>query len=152
LRAVPDDRRRGSVSRQERWLGARHRPEPRRRRRGHGQVVLDHDAQERRLCVHLRPARLDGGHRHPGLEDHQDPPRLVDGAHGSRSQDLARTSFQLLALGALIATIFWILQPFLAALIWAGTIAVATWPLLLRSQAWLGGRRAAAVALLTTVL
>jgi predicted PurR-regulated permease PerM len=70
----------------------------------------------------------------------------------SRSRDLARTTFQLLALGALIATIFWILRPFLVALTWATTIAVATWPLLRRAQAVLGGRRAAAVALMTTIL
>ena len=70
----------------------------------------------------------------------------------SRSQDLARTTLQLLALGALIATIFWILRPFLVALTWAAMIAVATWPLLLRAQAGLGGRRPLAVALMTTVL
>jgi predicted PurR-regulated permease PerM len=73
-------------------------------------------------------------------------------AQGRRSPDLARTTFQLLALGALIATIFWILRPFLAALTWATTIVVATWPLLRKAQAWLGGRRSAAVALMTTAL
>jgi len=66
-----------------------------------------------------------------------------------RSRDLTRTTFQLLALGALIASTFWILRPFLVALTWATMIAVATWPLLLQAQAWLGGRRSLAVALLT---
>ncbi len=70
----------------------------------------------------------------------------------SEPNDLARTAFQLLALGALIAASLWILKPFLVPLTWAVTIAVATWPLLLRLQAWLGGRRSLAVALMTVVL
>jgi len=78
--------------------------------------------------------------------------RGMGDAQRSHSRDLARTTFQLLALGALIATIFWILQPFLVPVTWAATIAVATWPLLLRAQAWLGGRRSLAVALMTTLL
>jgi len=72
--------------------------------------------------------------------------------HGARSRDLVRTAFQLLALGALIATILWILRPFLVASAWATMIAVATWPLLLKAQAGLGGRRSAAVGLLTFLL
>jgi predicted PurR-regulated permease PerM len=70
----------------------------------------------------------------------------------NRSPDLARTIFQLLALGVLIASSFWILRPFLVALTWAITIAVATWPLLLHAQAWLGGRRSLAVAVMTITL
>jgi len=66
--------------------------------------------------------------------------------------DLVRTAFQLLALGTLIASSFWIVRPFLAALTWAMAIAVATWPLLLRLQALLAGRRSLAVALMTVVL
>src|SRR5262249_31085157 len=71
---------------------------------------------------------------------------------GPGSQDLARTTFQLLALGALIAASIWILRPFLVSLTWATTIAVATWPLLLRLQAVLGGRRSLAVASMTIAL
>jgi predicted PurR-regulated permease PerM len=70
----------------------------------------------------------------------------------NRSPDLARTTFQLLALGVLIASSFWILRPFLVALTWATMIVVATWPLLLHVQAWLGGRRSLAVAAMTIVL
>ena len=47
---------------------------------------------------------------------------------------------------------FWILRPFLVALTWATMIAVATWPVLLHAQAWLGGRRSLAVASLTIAL
>jgi predicted PurR-regulated permease PerM len=69
-----------------------------------------------------------------------------------RSQDLARTTFQLLALGALIATSFWIVRPFLMALAWATMIVVSTWPLLRQAQAWLGGRRSLAVTVMTIAL
>jgi predicted PurR-regulated permease PerM len=68
------------------------------------------------------------------------------------SRDLARTTFQLLALGALLATSFWIVRPFLIAFAWATTVVVATWPLLLHAQAWLGGKRSLAVALMTAAL
>jgi predicted PurR-regulated permease PerM len=70
----------------------------------------------------------------------------------SRSPDIARTTLQLLALGVLIASSFWILRPFLVALAWATMIVVATWPVLLYAQAWLGGRRSLAVALMTLAL
>jgi predicted PurR-regulated permease PerM len=71
---------------------------------------------------------------------------------GSDPHDLARTTFQLLALGTLIAASLWIIKPFLVPLTWAITIAVATWPLLLRLQAMLGGRRSLAVAAMTLAL
>ena len=70
----------------------------------------------------------------------------------NRSPDIARTTFQLFALGALTASSFWIVRPFLVALTWATMIVVATWPLLLHAQAWLGGRRSLAVALMTIAL
>ena len=69
----------------------------------------------------------------------------------NRSPDLARTTLQLLALAALIGTSLWIMRPFLVALVWAATVAIATWPLLLRAQSWFGGRRGLAVALMTIV-
>src|SRR5262245_10407844 len=69
-----------------------------------------------------------------------------------RSPDVARTTLQLLALGALIAGSFWILRPFLVPLTWATIIVVATWPLLLRAQAWLWGKRSPAVAAMTITL
>ena len=70
----------------------------------------------------------------------------------NRPLDLARTTLQLLALGTLIVSSFWIVRPFLMASIWAIMIAVATWPLLLRAQAWLGGRRSLAAAVMTSAL
>jgi predicted PurR-regulated permease PerM len=69
-----------------------------------------------------------------------------------RSPDLVRTIFQVLAVGVLIAASVWIMRPFIVALVWAATVVIATWPLLLRAQHLLGGKRALAVALMTTVL
>jgi predicted PurR-regulated permease PerM len=70
----------------------------------------------------------------------------------SASQDLTRTVLQVLFIGALVAGSFWILRPFLLASLWATAIAVATWPLMLRAQARLGGRRGPAVAVMTAAL
>ena len=68
------------------------------------------------------------------------------------ARDLARTTFAVLALGGLLAASFWIARPFLGPLIWAAMVVVATWPLLLRVQGWLGGRRGLAVAVMTLLL
>jgi len=70
----------------------------------------------------------------------------------NRSPDIARTTLQLLALGVLIGRSFWIVRPFLLASTWATMIVVATWPVLLQAQAWLGARRSLAVASKTPVL
>lgn len=66
--------------------------------------------------------------------------------------DLTRTTLQLLFVGVLIAGSFWILRPFLVPMIWSATIVVSTWPLFARLEARLGGRRGAAVALMTVML
>ena len=70
----------------------------------------------------------------------------------TRRLDLARTALQLLALGALIVSSIWIVRPFLVASTWAAMIVVATWPLLVRAERWLGGRRKPAVAVMTVAL
>jgi predicted PurR-regulated permease PerM len=66
--------------------------------------------------------------------------------------DLTHTTLAVLFIGGLIAAAFWILRPFLAALIWAAMIVVATWPLMQRVQRWLWGRRWLAVAVMIVVL
>jgi predicted PurR-regulated permease PerM len=68
------------------------------------------------------------------------------------AQDLVRATLGVLCIGALIAANFWVLQPFLAPLIWAATIVVATWPLMLRVQGWIRGSRGFAVAVMTFTL
>jgi len=67
-------------------------------------------------------------------------------------EGLARTTFGVLFIVGLAAAAFWILRPFLGAFVWAATIVVATWPLLLRAEALLRGRRAPAVVLMTLAM
>ena len=68
------------------------------------------------------------------------------------NRDLARVMLQVLFLGALIAGSFWILRPFLLASLWATTIVVATWPVMLFVQRRLWQRRGLAVAVMTLAL
>src|SRR4030095_5488972 len=65
------------------------------------------------------------------------------------STDITRVVLFVLVIGALLLGSFWTLLPFLSGLIWATTIALATWPLLLRVQHLMGGRRGPAVAIMT---
>lgn len=67
-------------------------------------------------------------------------------------QDLTRTIFAVLFMVGLIAACFWILRPFIAALIWATMIVVATWSLMLQMQAGLWQRRWLAVIVMTSTL
>ncbi|MBN1141109.1 MAG: AI-2E family transporter YdiK [Deltaproteobacteria bacterium] len=66
--------------------------------------------------------------------------------------DLARTTLAILFICALIITSFYILRPFLPALIWAAMIVVATWPLMLKAQEKLRGKRALAVLVMTLAM
>ena len=52
----------------------------------------------------------------------------------------------------LIASSFWIVRPFVLSTIWATTIVVATWPMMLNVEAKLGRRRGAAVAVMVLVM
>jgi predicted PurR-regulated permease PerM len=69
-----------------------------------------------------------------------------------RQRDLTHTTLAVLFIGGLIAAALWILRPFLAALIWAAMIVVATWPLMLRAQHRLWGRRGLAIAVMIVVM
>jgi predicted PurR-regulated permease PerM len=66
--------------------------------------------------------------------------------------DITRVILFVLVVGTLLVGSLWTLLPFLSGLIWATTIAVATWPLLLRLEHATGGRRAVAVAIMTIVV
>ncbi len=66
--------------------------------------------------------------------------------------DLTRTTLAVLFVGGLIGTCFWILRPFLPAIIWATTLVVATWPIMLRVQLRLWNSRALAVVVMTLAL
>ncbi len=67
-------------------------------------------------------------------------------------QEITRTTLGVLSIGALLAVSFWIVRPFLGALIWATMIVVATWPVLVALQRRLGGRRALAIAVMTVAM
>jgi predicted PurR-regulated permease PerM len=58
----------------------------------------------------------------------------------------------VIIIGLLIAGSFWTMLPFLGALIWATTLVLATWPLLLAIQRIVGGRRSIATAVMTLLV
>jgi predicted PurR-regulated permease PerM len=68
------------------------------------------------------------------------------------SWDVARILLAVVAIGGLLATTFWVLRPFLPALIWATMIVVATWPVMRAVQGRLGGRRGLAVVVMTAAM
>ena len=56
-------------------------------------------------------------------------------------REIARITLGVLFIGLLIGASLRILQPFLGALVWATMIVVATWPMMVATEARLGGRR-----------
>ena len=68
------------------------------------------------------------------------------------SRDLTRTFLAVICLAALVFTSLWILQPFLAPLIWATLLVIASWPTLRRFESWLGNKRSLAVIAMMGVL
>jgi predicted PurR-regulated permease PerM len=68
------------------------------------------------------------------------------------SGDVTRLVFLVLFIFMLLAGSFWTLLPFLGGLIWAATVVIATWPLLLRLRARTGKRPWIAVAIMTGVI
>jgi len=68
------------------------------------------------------------------------------------STDITRVVLSVLVIGALLVGSLWTLLPFLSGLIWATTIAIATWPALLRLQRLTGGRRWLAAAIMTVLV
>ena len=66
--------------------------------------------------------------------------------------DLTRITLSILFIGILIAASGWILRPFFSATLWASTIVIATWPLMLKVQRRLRNRRSAAVLVMTLLV
>ena len=71
---------------------------------------------------------------------------------GNAGRDLTRTTLAVLFLGLLLAASLWVLRPFLGPTVWATMVVVATWPMMLRVQKLLWGRRSLAVAVMTILL
>lgn len=68
------------------------------------------------------------------------------------STDVTRITLAVLFIAILIAACFWIMKPFLSALVWATMIVIATWPLMITFQEKLGNRRWPAVFTMTILL
>ena len=68
------------------------------------------------------------------------------------STDITRTLLLVLVIGVLLVGSFWTLLPFLSAMIWAATIVIATWPVLLRLERFTGGRRSLAAGSMTLLV
>jgi predicted PurR-regulated permease PerM len=67
-------------------------------------------------------------------------------------RDITRTVLGVLFIGVLIGSSLWILRPFLGATVWATTIVVATWPVMISIQKRLWRKRSLAVTVMTLLL
>lgn len=67
-------------------------------------------------------------------------------------RDITSTTLQVIIIVLMIAAGFWTLRPFLTPLLWAIIIVISTWPILLRVQRFLGGRRWATVTIMSAGL
>lgn len=61
-------------------------------------------------------------------------------------RDVAQILLSVLFLAIMIVACLWIVQPFILGFAWAGTVVIATWPVLLRLQKIMFGRRSLAVS------
>jgi predicted PurR-regulated permease PerM len=66
--------------------------------------------------------------------------------------DLPRITLGVFAIALLAAASVWVMLPFVVSAVWAATIVIATWPILIALQARLGGRRGLAVAVMVVAL
>lgn len=67
-------------------------------------------------------------------------------------QDITRVTLAVLFIGGLLISSIWVMLPFLVAIIWALTLVIATWPLMLWVQHHTGDRRTIAVLVMTVTL
>jgi predicted PurR-regulated permease PerM len=67
-------------------------------------------------------------------------------------QEITRTTLAVLFIGGLLAASFWVMRPFLPAIVWAVTLVIATWPVMLGVQHYTGHRRGLAVLVMTLLL
>jgi predicted PurR-regulated permease PerM len=67
-------------------------------------------------------------------------------------RDITRGVLAVVFILTLIGSSIWIFRPFLGATVWAATIVVATWPLMIYVQTWLWGKRSLAVMVMTLLL
>lgn len=60
-------------------------------------------------------------------------------------RDIPQILLSVLFLSLIIISCLWVVQPFILSFAWAGTVVIATWPVLLRLQKLLFGKRSLAV-------
>ena len=80
------------------------------------------------------------------------PTRKTPMIQPPRFSELPRTMLAIVFISAMIVASLWILQPFVPALIWATLVAVSTWPLMLKVQKWMWGKRILAALVMTSAL
>jgi predicted PurR-regulated permease PerM len=86
----------------------------------------------------------------PGTQVNQARPPPPDSPAVPESRtDLPRTVIAVLLIALLIGAPFWVLRPFLGAIAWATILAVATWPLMVRLQNGLWGKRWLSITVMT---
>jgi predicted PurR-regulated permease PerM len=76
----------------------------------------------------------------------------ADHEAGAARLALAQTTLGVLALATLIGASLWVLRPFIGPTIWAAMVVIASWPLMRRVQAAVGGRRWLATLVMTLAL
>jgi predicted PurR-regulated permease PerM len=69
-----------------------------------------------------------------------------------RPRDIPQILLSVLFLSLMIVACLWIVQPFVLGFAWAATIVIATWPILIKLQRLLFGRRSLAVLAMTLLL
>ncbi|CAM5773260.1 membrane protein [Labrys miyagiensis] len=67
-------------------------------------------------------------------------------------QDIGRVTLNILFIAGLLLASFFVLQPFLPAILWATTIVLATWPLMRWVERHVGNRRGIAVTIMTILI
>ncbi|NDL63076.1 AI-2E family transporter YdiK [Acerihabitans arboris] len=66
--------------------------------------------------------------------------------------DLPRMLFSVTFIALMTLACFWVVQPFILGFAWASMVVIATWPLLIKIQGLLWGRRSLAVVVMTLLL
>lgn len=68
------------------------------------------------------------------------------------NQDITRLTLAVLFIGSILVASIWVLLPFVPALIWATTLVITTWPLMLWVQRHVGNSRRWATLIMTLTL
>ncbi|MGD8106179.1 AI-2E family transporter YdiK [Pantoea sp. FN0302] len=69
-----------------------------------------------------------------------------------QDMDLTQILFSLMFILLMIVACFWVVQPFILGFAWAAMVVIATWPLMIKLQALLWGRRTLAIIAMTLIL